>query len=190
MILSLPWLKRIAMVFVALAMLYAPQAASPAEPTKKSQIVPLVSPVSERGAMGLFNRIVTARGADIDPGRAGLHMVKPIDMTDTFPSSAPEVYVVIELKQSAFDMFRMIARFILEDPSGEPVGTLLYTDRAHFEFSDTGGFLMMKRPRGGFPIGNYRVELHYGEEVNDLSLLTLVRFKVVPDRAIQPSAQP
>jgi protein-disulfide isomerase len=168
------------------------QAHPPTEPapTKRIQIVPLVNPVSERGAMGLFNRVVTARGADIDPGRTGLHMVKPIDVTDTFPSSAPEVYVVIELKQSAFDMFRMIARFILEDPSGEPVGTLLHTDRAHFEFSDTGGFLMMKQPRGGFPAGNYRVELHYGEEVNDLSLLTLVRFKVVPDRPFQPSSQP
>ena len=143
-------------------------------------VVPLVNPVSERGAAGLFNNLVTAAGAEIDPGRAGYHMIRPIGVTDTFPSDIPEIYVVVELKQSAFDMFRLIARFILEDPEGKPVGTLLHTDKAHFEFSDTGGYLTMKRPSGGFPPGRYRVEIHYGEEVNALSLMTLVRFTVIP----------
>jgi hypothetical protein len=141
--------------------------------------VPLVNPISERGTLGLFNHIVTARGAEFDPGRAGLHMIRPIDVSDTFPSATPAIYVVMELKQSAFDMFELIARFILEDPNGKPVGTLLHTDKAHFEFSDTGGYLLMRQPPGGFPIGTYRVEIHYGEEVNDLSLMALVRFKVV-----------
>ena len=40
--------------------------------------------------------------------------------------------------------------------------------------------MTMKQPRGGFPVGSYRVEIHYGEQVNDISLLTLVRFKVLP----------
>jgi hypothetical protein len=142
--------------------------------------VPLVNPVSGRGSVGLFNSIVTARGAEIDPGRAGLHMIRPIEVSDSFPSDAPEIYVVLELKQSAFDMFELIARFILEDPTGKPMGTLLHTDRAHFEFSDTGGYVLMKQPSGGFPVGNYRVEIHYGEQVNEISLMTLVRFKVVP----------
>jgi hypothetical protein len=146
---------------------------------EQAQTVPLLNPVSERGALGLFTRIVTARGAEIDPGRAGLHMIRPIEVSDTFSSTAPEIYVVVELKQSAFDYFRLTARFILEDPSGKQVGTLLHTDRAHFEFSDTGGYLLMRQPAGGFPVGSYRVEIHYGEEVNELSLMALVRFKVV-----------
>jgi hypothetical protein len=37
----------------------------------------------------------------------------------------------------------------------------------------------MKQPTGGFPLGNYRVEIHY-EAITDMSLLTLARFKVVP----------
>ena len=143
------------------------------------QTVPLVNPISERGALGLFNHVVTARGAEFDPGRAGLHMIRPIEVSDTFPATTPAIYVVMELKQSAFDMFELIARFILEDPHGKPVGTLLHTDKAHFEFSDTGGYLLMRQPPGGFPVGTYRVEIHYGEEVNELSLMALVRFKVV-----------
>ena len=172
--------KRIAVCLLMIASALMTVASPKFVTAEQPQVVPLVNPIGERGAMGLFHQIVTARGAEIDPGRAGLHMLRAIEVTDTFPSSAPEIYVVVELKQSAFDMFELIARFILEDPGGKPVGTLLHTDKAHFEFSDTGGYLLMPQPAGGFPVGNYRVEIHYGEVVNELSLMALVRFKVVP----------
>ena len=153
-------------------------------------LVPLVDPVSERGVAGLFNKVLTAHGAEFDSGKAGLHMIHAVEATNTFSANTPEIYVVMELKQSAFDMFELIGRFILEDPDGKPVGTLLHTDRAHFEFSDTGGYMLMKKPAGGFAVGNYRVEIHYGEQVNEISLMTLVRFKVVTAAAAEPSTQP
>jgi hypothetical protein len=159
---------------VALALAW-PAPAGPSYPS-----VALVDPVSEKGAAGLFNKIVTARGAEIDAAQAGYHMIRAIEATTSFAADIPEIYVVMELKQSAFDMFELLARFILEDPDGKPVGRLLHTDRAHFEFSDTGGYVTMKKPPGGFPVGNYRVEIHYGEQVNDISLLNLVRFTVLP----------
>jgi len=152
--------------------------------------VPLVDPVSEKGTAGLFNKIVTARGAEIDSTQAGYHMIRATEATTTFSPDTAEIYVVIELKQSAFDMFELLARFILEDPEGKPIGKLLHTDRAHFEFSDTGGYVMMKQPPGGFPVGNYRVEIHYGEQVNDISLLTLVRFKVLAAAATTTAPVP
>lgn len=139
--------------------------------------------------MGLFRRIVTARGAEIDDSRTGYHLIKPVGMTDTFPANAPEVYVVIELLQSTFDIFRLVARFILEDPDGQPVGTLLYIDKAQFENEDTGGYLLMKQPPGGFPIGTYRVEIHY-ENVNEMSLLILARFNVVASVGTTSSQTP
>ena len=164
-----------ALVFIALAWQADAGAAYPS--------VALVDPVSEKGAQGLFNKIITARGAEIDTAQAGYHMIRATEATSAFSPDTPEIYVVLVLKQSAFDMFELIARFIHEDPDGMPVGRLLHTDRAHFEFSDTGGFVMMKQPPGGFPVGSYRVEIHYGEQVNEISLLTLVRFKVLPDAA-------
>ncbi len=89
------------------------------------------------------------------------------------------IYVVVEFLQSAFDIFRLVGRFILEDPNGKPIGAVLHVDRAQFENEDMGGYLMIKQPPGGFPIGNYRVEIHY-ENITDISLLTLARFKVIP----------
>ena len=146
-------------------------------------IVPLVNPVGAEKSgtqpAGLFRKVVTARGFEIDDSRTGFHNIKAIGATDTFPSDAPEIYVVVEFLQSAFDIFRLVGRFILEDPNGKPVGTLLHTDRAQFENEDTGGYLMMKRPPRGFPVGNYRVEIHY-ENVTEMSLLKLAKFKVAP----------
>jgi hypothetical protein len=180
------WLSTSTRLLAVAALALAGQA--PADAGRQPvSFVPLVNPISEKGTAGLFNRIGTARGAEIDPGRAGVHMIRAIEPTSTFAPNTPEIYVVIELKQSAFDMFELIARFILEDPDGKPVGTLLHTDRAHFEFSDTGGFMMMKQPEGGFPVGTYRIEIHYGEQVNEISLMTLVQFKVV---AASSSPQP
>lgn len=144
-------------------------------------IVPLVNPLGGKtGAspQGLFRKVVTARGFEVDDGRAGLHAVKALGVTNQFTPDTPEIYVVVEFLQSNFDIFRLVGRFILEDPEGRPVGTLLHIDRAQFENEDTGGFLMMKRPATGFPVGSYRVEIHY-ETVNEISLLTLARFQVV-----------
>src|SRR5207249_8846763 len=49
------------------------------DPTKAPSIVPLVNPVSEKGAAGLFNKIVMAHGAEIDPGRTVYHMIRAIE---------------------------------------------------------------------------------------------------------------
>jgi hypothetical protein len=173
---------RVIAAVVTVAALLSASIASAADAPAAPVLVPLVKPLSEKsgaGPQGLFRRIVTAHGFEIDAGRAGLHSVKALGVTSEFTPDTPEIYVVVEFLQSNFDIFRLVGRFILEDPEGKPVGTLLYTDKAQFENEDTGGYLMMKRPPGGFPVGSYRLEIHY-ETVNDISLLTLARFKVVP----------
>ena len=173
------------LVIVAAVALLGSPVASAADAQNAPVVVPLVNPIGGKTGsqpQGLFRRVVTARGFEVDDSRAGLHNVKAIGPTDTFPADAPEIYVVVEFLQSNFDIFRLVGRFILEDPEGKPVGTLLYTDRAQFENEDMGGYLLMRRPPGGFSVGHYRVEIHY-EAVTDISLLTLARFKVVPASA-------
>ena len=173
------------LVAVTAAAFLGPPFASAAGTPTAPVLVPLVNPFGGKPGsqpQGLFRKIVTARGFEVDDGRAGLHNVKAIGTTDTFPADAPEIYVVVEFLQSNFDIFRLVGRFILEDPAGKPIGMLLHTDKAQFENEDTGGFLVMRQPPGGFPVGSYRVEIHY-ETVNDISLLTLARFKVVPAAA-------
>jgi hypothetical protein len=169
-----------------------PPASSADEARPAPVVVPLVNPIGEKTAghpHGLFRRVATARGFEIDDSRAGFHDVKAVGITNTFTPDTPAIYVVVEFLQSAFDIFRLVGRFILEDPEGKPVGTVLHVDRAQFENEDMGGYLMMTKPPGGFPVGNYRVEIHY-ENVTDMSLLTLARFKVVPPTGAAPTSKP
>ena len=167
---------------VTVAVLSMPPESAAEEPKTSPAVVPLTNPVGEgKGSFrgGLFRNVVTARGFEIDDSRAGQHNVKAVGITNTFTPDTPAIYVVVEFLQSTFDIFRLVGRFILEDPNGKPIGAVLHVDRAQFENEDMGGYLMMKQPPGGFPIGNYRVEIHY-ENITDISLLTLARFKVVP----------
>ena len=90
-------------------------------PPLRIPALPLVDPVSEKGAAGLFNKIVTARGAEIDSAQAGYHMIRAIEATTTFSADSRDL-CGDGLKQSAFDMFELIARFILEDPEGNRSG--------------------------------------------------------------------
>jgi len=169
-----------------------PPASSADEAKPGSEIVPLINPVGEgKGSFrgGLFRKIVTARGFEIDDSRAGFHEVKAVGITNTFTPDTPAIYVVVEFLQSTFDIFRLVGRFILEDPEGKPVGTVLHVDRAQFENEDTGGYLLMNNPAGGFPVGNYRVEIHY-ENITDMSLLTFVKFKVAPAGGAAPASKP
>lgn len=178
-------LRSIIATLVTAAALVGLPCASAADTPAAPVLVPLVNPIGGKTGsqpQGLFRKIVTARGFEIDDSRAGLHSVKAIGTTNQFAPDVPEIYVVVEFLQSNFDIFRLVGRFILEDPGGKPIGTLLHTDRAQFENQDMGGYLLMKRPPGGFPVGRYRVEIHY-EAVTDISLLTLARFHVVPASA-------
>ena len=187
--------RRYGLALAAFLAIYADPflVSSPAAgPEKARQVVPLVDPLMEKSGPqphGLFRRIVTAHGAELDDSRTSYHGIKPIGISDTFTSDTPAVYVVVEFLQSNFDIFRLLGRFILEDPDGKAVGILLHTDNAQFENEDMGGYLIMKRPPAGFPVGTYRIEIHYGEQVNDISLLTLARFKVAgPTKPVPPPA--
>jgi hypothetical protein len=177
---------------VTVTVLAQPSDTAASEAKLASEIVPLINPVGEgKGSFrgGLFRKVVTARGFEIDDSRAGLHEVKAIGTTNTFTPDTSAIYVVVEFLQSTFDIFRLVGRFILEDPEGKPVGTVLHVDRAQFENEDTGGYLIMNKPPGGFPLGNYRVEIHY-ENITGMSLLTFVRFKVVPATGAASTSKP
>src|SRR5437016_9736589 len=154
---------------VIVAVLSMPPESAAEEPKTSTAVVPLTNPVGEgKGSFrgGLFRTVVTARGFEIDDSRAGQHQVRAVGSTNTFTPDAPAIYVVVEFLQSTFDIFRLVGRFILEDPNGKPVGTVLHVDRAQFENEDMGGYLMTKQASGGLPIGNYRVKVHHENDTD------------------------
>ena len=85
--------------------------------------VSLVDPVSERGVAGLFNKIVTARGAEIDSAQAGYHARTVVQVIITLRRSAvSEIYVVIELSNPRSTCPAAHRGIHLDVPRSQPSG--------------------------------------------------------------------
>jgi hypothetical protein len=148
-----------------------------------SIIIPLAEPIRERSkpyVSGAVRGIVTVRGVEIADSDGESLDVKSVGVTETFTDNTPEIYVVVEFVPSPFDIFRLVARFILEDPSIQPEGILVHTVQAQFNDASRGGHfvVLMKQPPQGFPVGKYRVEIH-DEDIANASLIARARFEVV-----------
>jgi hypothetical protein len=147
---------------------------------ESSNILSPANPIGDRTEYyirGPIMRIVMGRGVEIDDSQTEHPDVKPVGVTEIFTPNTPEIFVVVDFLPSPFDIFRLVARFILEDSTTEiPVHVI----RAQFKNAGMGGHLvlLMKQPPGGFPVGNYRLEIH-DEDLADVSLMARARFEVV-----------
>ncbi|MGH7254271.1 MAG: hypothetical protein ACREI3_00710 [Nitrospirales bacterium] len=70
-------------------------------------------------------------------------------------------------------------------PGLEP-GTVVSRDAVHMTLEDDSGYLQIFAPKGGWKPGKYKVEIHIGEEVNDISLVGTMRFTVREGSATPP----
>jgi hypothetical protein len=59
-------------------------------------------------------------------------------------------------------------------------GTIVSEDAMHIALEDESGYLKLSSPPGGWKPGRYKVEIHTGEQVNEMSLMGTMRFTVVP----------
>ncbi len=58
-------------------------------------------------------------------------------------------------------------------------GTIVCEDAMHMAFEGESGYLKLPPPQGGWKPSRYKVELHTGEQVNEMSLIGTMRFMVV-----------
>jgi hypothetical protein len=49
----------------------------------------------------------------------------------------------------------------------------------HIALEDESGYLKLSSPPSGWKPGRYKVEIHAGEQVNEMSLMGTMRFTVV-----------
>lgn len=60
-----------------------------------------------------------------------------------------------------------------------PPNTLIGTDTAMLTLNDKSGYVRLKRPKNGWPIGVYRVDFYVGDQVNAYTHTAEARFRVV-----------
>lgn len=127
---------------------------------------------------GLFRSIQFAEGFEEELGFRRTHEIVPVRPTETFPTDSP-VYIVFRTHQH-YESFQVMGQCFPEKVDGLDPGTLLAQDAMFMALEDESGYLKLWPPQGGWKQGHYKVEIHIGYEINDISLIGTMRFMVQP----------
>jgi hypothetical protein len=126
---------------------------------------------------GMFRSITMSEGFEEELGFRRTHEIVPIKPTDRFRPDSLAVYVVFALHQH-YQAFKVFGRCFPEEVTGLDPETAVGEDSMYIALEDESGYLKLFPPQGGWKPGRYKVEIHAGEQVNDVSLVGTMRFTV------------
>lgn len=125
---------------------------------------------------GLFLDVQLAEGFEQEMGFRQSHDAVPVRPTQQFaPDSV--VYIVFSTHQH-YNAFQVSARCYPEEVDGLDPKTLLMEDAMYIALEDNSGYIQLAPPRGGWKPGRYKVEMHIGFQINEISLVGTMRFQV------------
>ena len=153
-------------------------AQSPEDPPS----LPDNSGFEDRPPEGMFTSIVMAHGQEMVMGSARSFQIVPVNPTKTFYADVPEIFVVFSLQQHDSE-FKVYGRWVVERGERVPQNHILGTDAMILMTEDESGYVSMKRPKSGWPIGDYKVEILIGTGSHDMSKIGTLRFQVLPAKA-------
>ena len=126
---------------------------------------------------GLFLTITTAEGFDEELGFRRTHEIVPVKPTDRFRPDTPAVFIIFHLHQH-YQGFQVFGRCFPEAVTGLDPTVMIGQDAMHIALEDESGYLTFSPPRGPWKPGRYRVEIHVGEQINEMSLMGTMRFTI------------
>jgi hypothetical protein len=126
---------------------------------------------------GMFFSITTAEGFDEELGFQRTHEIVPVKPTDRFRPDTQAVFIVFHLHQH-YQGFQVFGRCFPEAVAGLDPTVMVGQDVMHIALEDESGYLMLSPQQSGWKPGRYRVEIHVGEEINEMSLMGTMRFTV------------
>jgi len=126
---------------------------------------------------GLFRTITTAEGFDEELGFHRTHEIVPVKPTDRFRPDTPAVFIVFHLHQH-YQGFLVFGRCFPEAVAGLDPTVVIGQDAMHIALEDDSGYLTLSPPQGAWKPGRYKVEIHVGEQINEMSLMGTMRFTI------------
>ncbi len=130
---------------------------------------------------GLFHTITTAEGFDEELGFQRTHEIVPVKPTDRFRPDTPAVFIVFHLHQH-YQGFQVFGYCFPEAVAGLDPTVMIGQDAMHIALEDDSGYLTLSPPQGGWRPGRYKVEIHVGEQVNEMSLMGTMRFTILAEK--------
>jgi len=128
---------------------------------------------------GLFREIKTAEGFEEELGYRRANEYVAVDPRQTFRPDTPIVYVVFKTHQH-YESFQVFGVCFPEDVQGLDPKKPVSQDVVYMALEDESGYLKIAAPPGGWTPGKYKVEIHVGWQVNEISLMGTMRFTVEP----------
>jgi len=125
---------------------------------------------------GLFRSILTAEGFDEELGFRRTHEIVAVKPTDVFRPAAP-VFIVFNVFPH-YQPYQVFGICYPEQVAGLDPKTALAQDAMYLALEDESGYVKLSPPPDGWKPGRYRVEIHVGFAVNDISMTGTMRFKV------------
>ena len=126
---------------------------------------------------GLFRSIALAEDFEERLGFQRTHEIVPINPTERFRSDVDAIVIVFALHQH-YQAFTVFGRCMTEPVTGLSPDTLVSEDAMRIALEDESGYLRLSSPGGGWKPGRYKVEIHTGEQINEMSLMGTMRFTV------------
>ena len=114
-------------------------------------------------------------------GAARSFKIEPVRPADTFAADVPEIFVVFNLHQHDSE-FKVYGRWIVERAEGLS-NHLLGTDAMVLAIEDESGYVSLKRPQAGWPVGEYKVVMYVGTGDAGMDPIGTVRFTVRPGKS-------
>ena len=127
---------------------------------------------------GLFRSIAMAEDFEERLGLLRTHEIVPIRPTEQFRRDVAAIFIVFSLHQH-YQAFTVFGRCMPEQVAGVLPGTIVSEDAMHIALEDDSGYLKLSPPQKGWKPGRYKVEIHTGEQVNEMSLMGTIRFTIV-----------
>jgi hypothetical protein len=126
---------------------------------------------------GLFRSITMAEGFDEELGYRRTHEIVAVKPTERFRPDTAGIFIVFSLHQH-YQAFQVFGRCFPESVAGLDPQTMIGQDAMYIALEDESGYLKLSSPQGGWKPGRYKVEIHAGEQVNEVSLMGTMRFMV------------
>ena len=130
---------------------------------------------------GMFLTITTAEGFEEELGFRHTHEIVPVKPTEQFRSDAAGIFIVFQLHQH-YQAFQVFGRCFPESVPGLDPHTMVGQDAMYIALEDESGYLKLAPPEGGWKPGRYKVEIHAGEQINEMSLMGTMRFTILADK--------
>jgi hypothetical protein len=126
---------------------------------------------------GMFRSIVLSESFEEELGSQRTHEIVPVKPTEQFHSDSAPVFIVFKLHQH-YQSFQLFGLCYPEEVSGLDRDTLVSQDAMYVALEDDTGYLKLLAPQEGWKPGRYKVLIHAGEQVNEMTLMGTMRFTI------------